>query len=129
MRSRLPGDIDLVAQGMFGNTAMGLIAPDQPLVDVDFASAFLLVSKAWENSRVSLRAEYFETTDKDIAVDDDNDEHGNALTAAYIYYPAERQRLTFEALQIFSQRPERAFLGLPHKAKETQFQVSYRFFF
>ncbi len=128
-RSVLPGDIDLVVQGMIGDTVMGLTSTGQSLVDVDFAAAFLLLSRSWNQHRLSLRAEYFETVDRDLAVDDDNDEHGNSLTLAYVFYPTERQRLTVEVLSSFSQRPEREFLGIPNKFHETQAQVSYRFFF
>ncbi len=128
-RTELPGGIDLVVQGMIGDTVMGLTASGQSFVDVDYASAFFLLSKNWSRHRLSLRAEYFETVDRDQTVDDDNDEHGNSLTLAYVFYPTERQRLTAEVLSTFSQRPERGFLGIPHKFHETQAQVSYRLFF
>ena len=128
-RAMLPGEIDLVVQGMIGDTAMGLTALNRALVDVDYASAFVLLSRAWDQHRLSFRAEYFETVDRDLTPDDANGEHGNSVTLAYVFYPAERHRLTVEALNVFSQRSERGFIGIPHKSHETQVQASYRIFF
>lgn len=114
---------------MTGDTSMGTPAPGRSLVNADYASAFVLLSRAWDRHRVSARAEYFETTDKDQAAVDNNGEHGTALTLAYIFRPRERQRLTLELLHAVSYRPARTFIGSPVKASETQVQASYRFFF
>lgn len=128
-RAKLSGDIDLVVQGMIGDTAMGFVAPNQALVDVGYASAFVLLSRAWDRHRFSIRAEYFETIDHDPVSDDNNGEHGNSIALAYVFYPVDRQRLTLEFLNIFSQRPERGFIGIPQKFSENQVQASYRIFF
>ncbi len=122
-------DLDVIAQAMIGETSMGTPAPGMSLVNTGFASAFVLVSHAWERHRVSARAEYFETTDRDRTEIDNNGEHGTAVAAAYIFRPAERHRLTVELTQVTSFRPERARLNLPIKARETQAQASYRIFF
>ena len=50
------------------------------------------------------------------------------LPAAYVVRPFDKQRLTLEALNVDSKRPERAFLNLPVRARETILQASYRFF-
>lgn len=120
---------DVVVQGLIGDTRMGTEVPGMSLVAADFASAFVLVSRDWDRHRLSARAEYFETTDRDLTALDNNSEHGTALTAAYVFRPLERHRLTLELLHLISYRPERAVLGLPLKARETQAQVSYRIFF
>ena len=122
-------DIQVIAQGMVGDTTMGTSSPGMPLVDTGFASAFVLASQRWGRHRVSARAEYFETTDRDRTAIDNNAEHGTALTAAYIFRPAQPHLLTFELLQVISFRPERTHLNLPIKARETQAQMSYRVFF
>jgi len=114
---------------MVGDTVMGLAAPGQALVDVGYASTFVLLSRAWVRHRLSVRAEYFETTVRALIFDDDNDEHRNSITLAYAFDPAERQRLTVELLNIFSQCPERGFVGIPQKLHETQGQASCRVFF
>ncbi|MGE4063675.1 MAG: hypothetical protein AB7E79_09930 [Rhodospirillaceae bacterium] len=86
-------------------------------------------ARAWDRHRASARIEYFETTDRDRTEIDNNGEHGTAVTAAYIFRPAERHGLTLELMQIISFRPERAHLILPIKARETRAQASYRIFF
>jgi hypothetical protein len=122
-------DLEVIAQGMVGDTSMGTAVPGMPLVDTGFASAFVLASQRWGRHRVSARAEYFETTDRDRTAMDNNAEHGTALTAAYIFRPARSHLLTFELLQVISFRPERARLNLPIKARDSQAQMSYRVFF
>lgn len=121
--------VDVVFQAMRGDTTMGTAVPGIPLVAADFTSAFILVSRAWDRHRITARAEYFETRDKDTTVGDDNNEHGTAVTMAYVFRPLERHRLTIELTQGVSFRPERAFIGESIKARETQLQASYRIFF
>ena len=126
---RLSDDADLIVQGMLGDTSMGTATPGVPLVAADFASAFILLSRAWEGHRLSVRAEYFETSDRDATAADENGEHGTALTAAYIFRPADRHRLTLEIQHSVSYRAERLYIGQPRKARETQALASYRIFF
>ena len=116
---------------MRGSTSViTLREPVGPLVYADFWSAFGLVSKSWGEHRLSFRAEYFKTSDEDNFVSqDDNNEHGYALTGAYIFRPAEDQRITVELVYVNSLRPERVFLGTSARARELQSQISYRFFF
>jgi hypothetical protein len=57
-----------------------------------------------------------------------NQENGDAWTAAYVLRSFRKQRLTLEVLHADSKRPEREFLNLPVRAKETTIQASYRFF-
>jgi hypothetical protein len=131
LKTELPGDIDLLAQGMTGSTTVIAIPVIGPIVGVGFDSAYALVSKGGDNHRISFRADWFKTRDWDrtmVRFKDNNDEDGYALTLAYIYRPAPKQRITFEILYVDSRRPERQFQGLPIRARESQFQVSYRFF-
>ena len=125
----LPGDVDVLAQVMRGGTSV-VTVPTEPngVVNTDFWATYLLVSKEFDRHRVSLRLDRFGTNDEDTSLDNNN-EHGTAVTAAYVLRPAPRQRLTIEALYVKSYRPERAALGLPIRIGETQFQASYRFFF
>ena len=124
----LPGDVDIVGQAMTGKTTV-ITTPRGPLVAADFQSAYGLVSKAWGRHRLSLRADWFKTKDVDtLTLPDNNNEHGYGLTASYIFRPTLKQRLTLEVLFIDSTRSERQFFGLSTRAKESQFQISYRFF-
>jgi hypothetical protein len=124
-------DIDVVAQVLTGNTTVVTVPGAlSPVVHVEYSSGFVLASRAWDRHRLSLRLEYFETDDKDLLVPDNNNEWGNAVTAAYVFRPADNQRLTLEVLRIHSTRPERTLsFGLPRSVTETEIQASYRFFF
>ena len=119
------GAFDILAQGMTGKTTV-VTLPAGPLVYSDFRSVYGLLSRNWGNHRLSLRYDWFETEGSDLFTP--VSERGDALTVAYIYRPAARQRLTLEFLYIDSNHAERAALRLPVRAKETQFQISYRFF-
>jgi hypothetical protein len=122
-------DIDVIAQYMNGSTSViTLPVPPGPIVLTDYWSAFVLLSKSWDKHRLSFRADYFKTSDRDI-FPDDNNEHGTALTLAYILRPTPNQRLTLELLHVASRRPERIYMGLAATAREVQAQASYRFFF
>lgn len=124
----LPGDIELIGQFMEGNTSMGTRPILGSKVDNDFWSTFVMLSKRFGRHRFSLRYDHFEIADDDFTPDDLNQETGNAVTAAYVLRPFDKQRFTFEVLHIGSKRPERAFLNEPVRARETLLQASYRFF-
>ena len=124
----LPGGIQLISQMMVGNTSMGTRPGLGSKVDNDYWSAFVLLSRRFGDHRFSFRYDHFEVEDDDFTPDDRNQENGNACTAAYVVRPFDKQRLTLEALHVDSKRPERAFLNLPVRARETILQASYRFF-
>lgn len=124
----LPGDIELLSQVMAGNTSMGTRPGLGSKVDNDYWSAYILLSKRFGRHRVSFRFDHFEVADDDLIPDDPNNETGNAVTAAYVLRPANKQRLTLELLHIESNRPARIGLGIPSRANETVLQASYRFF-
>ena len=128
-RVELPAEIDFIAQVMSGDTTVITIpAPVGPIVYTKYWSAYALLSKDWGRNRVSFRLDRFGATDED-RFPDKNNEHGTGLTFSYIYRPVDNHRLTLEVLHVDSKRAERAFLGLPVRAKETIFQASYRIFF
>lgn len=119
----------VIAQYVTGTTTViTLPRPRKAIVYTDFWSAYALVSKDWGRHRLSLRLEKFGTDDGDT-FPDNNNEHGTGVTAAYVFRPTERQRVTLEVLHVDSHRPERVYLGFPAKARETVLQASYRFFF
>jgi hypothetical protein len=126
--ARVGEDWEVVAQAMAGNTTMATF-PAFSVVDNDISSAFVLISREWNRHRFSARLETFDVHDRDWTPDDPNAEHGQALTLAYVFRPNTNQRLTFEALRVSSSRARRLDFGLPARARETQFQISYRLFF
>ena len=112
-------DFTFLAQAMDGSTTViTRPAPRGPFVDTRFWSVFGLVSKDWSRHRVSLRLEQFGADDRDTSADDNN-KHGTGITAAYVFRPAGRQRLTFEVLHVASDRPERVYFGFSRRARET----------
>jgi hypothetical protein len=130
-KTTFPGDIDLLAQAMDGQTTV-ITVPGalSPVIKTSFSSAYALVSKSWDQHRVSARIEYFETKDKDVLFPDNNNEWGTGLTLAYVYRPTDSQRITAELLHIHSNRPERTLsFGQPNAVSENQAQLSYRYFF
>ncbi|MBM3512227.1 MAG: hypothetical protein FJX59_00770 [Alphaproteobacteria bacterium] len=116
--------IELVAQAMSGRTKMA-----SPVVDNRFHAAFALASYAWDRHRLSARVERFTVKDRDRTGDDPNGERGRAWTAAYVFRPDDRQRLTIEALHVRSSRDARPRFGLPRRVDETLLQLSYRYFY
>lgn len=126
--NELPGGVELISQMMIGNTSMGTRPLLGSKVDNDYWSVFALLSKRFGDHRISFRYDHFEVADDDFTPDDLNQETGNAWTAAYVLKPFRKQRLTLEVLHVDSKRPEREFLNLPVRAKETTIQASYRFF-
>ena len=122
-------DFTFLAQYMTGTTTVITLPPPRTaIVYTDFWSAYALVSKEWGRHRLSLRLEKFRTKDGDT-FPDNNNERGTGVTAAYVFRPSDRQRITLEVLRVDSDRPERVYLGFPAKAHETVVQASYRFFF
>jgi len=77
---------DLVVAGetISGNTTMG----SGPGVNVDFHSAYLLASLHVNEFRYSARVENFETKDKDL-VDNENNDKGHSYTLAIMWNPAD----------------------------------------
>jgi hypothetical protein len=125
----LPGDVEFVSQYMTGMTSVVTLPfLPYPIDYAEFWSAYGLVSKEWGRHRLSFRLDRF-VTSSDHIVQDDTNEHGTALTLAYNFRPAANQRITLELLHVDSTRPERAAIGLPVRARETQIMASFRLFF
>lgn len=122
-------DFTILAQAIAGSTTViTRPAPRGPFVDTRFWSVYGLLSKDWGRHRASLRLERFGADDRDTSADNNN-EHGTGITAAYVFRPTDRQRITVELLRVESDRPERVHLGFPRTVRETVVQASYRFFF
>jgi len=130
----LPADASLMMQYLQGDTRMGGPAA----VDVDYWSAYLLLTKPWGRHRVSVRHDWFDVEDRDMALrqtvslppnNDDSTEDGTSWMAAYTFIISKHHRLIFEYLVVDSTRPERARYGQDANIEETIAQVSYRLMF
>lgn len=130
LRLELPGPVELVGQRLFGETAMGAAPEGGHKVDNWYATTYGLLTAKAGRHRVSLRYDRFEVEDRDaLRVEDDNDEDGEAWTAAYLVETGQHHRLAFEWTRIVSDRAARASLGLPAHAEEDLFQASFRLLF
>ncbi|WP_282110828.1 hypothetical protein [Shewanella algicola] len=125
---RLPMEINLISQYMQGSTIM-TNTDGWPVVDNDFHSGYIMLSKRWSQHRVSLRVEDFSVTDNDDTPEDDNNEDGQSFTIAYQYQLDRPWFMQFEYNVIDSTRPARKYLNQPIDLVEQQWQVSSRYFF
>jgi hypothetical protein len=115
------------AQVMWGNT---LVGPDTPMgipADVDFAAAYLLLSREIGGGKLSARGDWFKTHDNSFVARDDNNEHGWSGMLAYKHPVARVADVIIELLHVDSRRPMRlANAGLAPAQNQTQLQAALR---
>lgn len=120
--------IEAKAQVMWGNT---LVGPDTPMgipVDVDFTTAFVLVSRELGGGKLTARADWFETRDNSFVDRDNNNEQGWAAMLAYKRPLVQFADLIVELLHVSSDRPARASnAGIAPEQDQTLLQTSVRF--
>ena len=91
------GPLEFLAQGLDGDTHMGLVPGGRNAVIAHFQAAYLLASwTAGESARHRLSGRYdvFRVRDRDdFAREDANDESGSAWTVAYSFRPGARHRI------------------------------------
>ena len=118
------------AQVMWGNT---LVGPDTPYGipgDVDFATAYLLVSRELGSGKLTLRGDWFETGDNSFVSTANNNEQGWAAMAAYKHPLADHAEAVVELLHVESDRPGRLLYGaVAAEQAQTMFQASLRLSF
>lgn len=124
VQATLPGDVGLFAQWMDGYTVWGTIMNGAYAVDVEFASYYLLLTKALDRQRFSVRFDSFQTDENDQVPLDDNTEDGHAWTLSYRFEVTSMVSLAAEWLAITSDRPAWAYFGLPVGKTERQLQLS-----
>jgi hypothetical protein len=121
------GEVVLLAQAMSGETT---IAPAPTFTSVtNFQSAYLLAGYYFGDWRVAARADVFATQEHHPGPSTNLSEHGYATTLALTWSPRPWLRVTGEVLRVVSSRVQRASVGLPVRADETQFQLATRLFF
>ena len=123
LQATLPGDIGLLAQWMEGWTAWGRYRDGVYSVDTDFMSSYLLLTRAFDRHRVTVRYDHFELTENDSTPLDENSERGHAWTLAYQLEATDKVTLALEWLEIFTERPAWAYFGLSQRKSETQLQL------
>lgn len=127
------GPVEILAQGLDGETRMGIVSGGRNAVISEFQAAYLMAS--WteperERHRLTLRYDAFRVRDRDdFPVEDPNDESGSAWTFAYAFAPAAHHRITAELVRIDSTRTNRRDLGLDPRAVEILGTLSWRLSF
>jgi len=119
----LPAGIGVVAQRLDGRTAMGPRLTGPRVVDADFDSYFVLLTKLIASHRVSVRYDDFLVADNDHTPHDDNSESGRAWLVGYRYAKSPRLVLNAEWLEIDSERPARAYFAQSPAALERFLQL------
>jgi hypothetical protein len=109
---------------MRGDTTWGRTPTGERGVYADYASYFLLLSKAFSRHRLTARYDHFDVADNDDIPLDNNAEEGSVWTLGYQFAAARYLTLAAEWLQIETARPAFAYFGLDQSVTERQFQVS-----
>ena len=128
--SRSVGPVEFLAQGLDGETRMGLVTGGRNAIIAKFQAAYVMAS--WADSettrhRVTARYDLFRVRDMDdFRIEDPNDETGSAWTFAYAFAPANHHRITAEVVRIDSTRSNRRDLGLDPRAVEILGTLSWR---
>jgi hypothetical protein len=119
------GPVGLAAEGLAGDTGMGL--PSGPHVDVRVRAAYALVSWAGRGEALRFTARYdrFRSDDRD-GVAEPNQESGWALTVAALYSPWPWLRIAAEYLEMRGDRPAAAFAGEAADAGARRAQAELR---
>ncbi|MBT2135079.1 hypothetical protein KK137_12140 [Croceibacterium sp. LX-88] len=115
------------AQAMWGNT---LVGPDTPYgipADVDFATAYLLLTRKVGSDKLAARADWFETDDNSFVEYDNNNEDGWAATLTYQHPLKSYADLLVEVIHVYSDRPARLLnAGIAPEQDQTLLQTSIR---
>ncbi len=116
--------LTLLGEYTNGETGMGF---EGRSVDVDFETAYLLLSFSTSHHRISARFETFEITDTDGVITD-NSEDGESFTLAYFYSPGS-WRFGVEYLETRVDRIAALQSGFSpnHDGKQTSLEVRYVF--
>ena len=118
------------AQVMWGNTAAGAETPLGLPGDMDFATAYLLVSRDIGDGRLTVRGDWFETTDNTYVAENNNNEEGWSAMAAYKHPVTDFADVVVELIHVDSDRPGRALYGnWAAQQSQTMFQTAVRLSF
>lgn len=128
LKWKLPSDFSMIAQYLQGDTLMQ--SPDQvDMVNNDYNSGFVLLSKKINTYRASLRLEKFNVTDNDLTPSDDNDEKGKSATFNVSKQINRHWFLSAEYLWLESKRLSRQYVAQPINLTEKQLQLAARYYF
>lgn len=125
---RLPMSLEFSAQYLVGDTLMQSPARVD-IVNNDYASGYVALSKRIKKHRVTVRIEEFSVTDNDETLGDNNNEYGKSATFNYTYRYSKPWLLSLEHTWINSKRYGRMYTNQPINLVERQWQLAARYFF
>lgn len=130
----LPFGVGLLGQWIDGSTRMGPDLGPWRVQDVDYDSAYLLLTRALGSSRFSARYEWFDLQPFNDPAGITNQDKGNSYALSWLYSVNESVRVGAEFMQIRSTHCRTptcfwVFNGLPRKTNESQLLVSVRWRF
>lgn len=129
LQASLSRDVGLVSQWMRGTTLWGPVVGETHVIDADFDSWFVLLTRAFGRHRFSLRFDEFGVTEADVIPLDENAESGHAVTLAYFLDLSDTVDVAVEWLAIHTQRPAWAYYDLDTERTEGQLQLTLRLAF
>jgi hypothetical protein len=94
----------LAAEYANGTTGMGPMDPLRAFVQMDFSTAYVLVSRKSGRFRTSARFDLFDTHDRDHSIAETNTEHGRSWTLAAFHEPIAHTRVGVEFVQVTGHR-------------------------
>ncbi len=122
----LPGDVDLLFQWMTGTTVLGPVVNGAHLVDNEFDSKYLMLTRTFDRHRLSVRYDKFEVTENDQTTEDRNDDDGYVWTFAYFYEFSDKVSFGAESLRIKTDRCGWQYYNIAQTRTEKQYQLSAR---
>ncbi len=124
VQTTLPYDIGFIAQWMTGSTVMGPVMNGAHVVDVEYDSFFTLITRSFDQHRVTARYDHFDVTQNDRTPEDNNPENGHAWTLSYQYSLSDKIRIAAEWLSIKTHHCGWTYYDISPTATETQIQVT-----
>ena len=122
---KLSDTLRVKSQAVKGVTLMGIKTP-QIWIDVEYQSAYLMMTRTFGDRSLSGRVDYFETTDNSWKTVDNNAEHGMALMAAWRQPITDRVQWLIEAQQVWSTRSDRRRRGIDPTQNQTVISSALR---
>jgi len=117
---------DLLFQWMTGSTEMGPVMNGAHVVDAEFDSKYLMLTKAYEQHRFSMRFDKFEVTENDQTDEDKNSDDGHIWTFAYFYDFSDNISFGVESLVIKTHHCGWQYQDLEPTLTEKQLQFTAR---
>ena len=122
----LPADWDLLFQWMTGTTVMGAVSNGVHVVDTEFDSKYLMLTRSFDRHRLSFRYDTFEVTQNDDTDEDNNSEDGTVWTLAYFYEWSNDVSFGAESMIIKTNRCGWEYFDIAETRSEKQLQLSMR---